>query len=91
MATVRRAHFKELQLCADAAPEGVAVHGEVRTSFRLDTDGIPRCVEAPGAAVHEEVVRCVLSVYRTFRFPAPKNGSVRITDGIELTRTEEDE
>jgi hypothetical protein len=91
IATVRRAHFKELQACADAAPDGVAVHGEIRTRFRLDPDGVPRCVEAPSTALHEEVVRCVLSVYRTFRFPVPKNGSVLVTDGIELTRTEDDD
>lgn len=92
VAEVRKKHWSELEACAEAAPEGESVSGEIRTMFRLDPDGVPRCVEAPGAPSNmQEVVRCVLSVYRTFRFPKPKNGSVRVTDGIHLQVSHEDE
>ncbi len=92
VADVRKAHWKQLEACAEAAPPGENVHGEVRTQFRLDPDGVPRCVEAPGASISQvDVVRCVISVYRTFRFPPPKNGSVRVTDGIQLDVSHEDE
>ncbi len=92
VAEVRKAHWKQLEACAEAAPPGENVHGEVRTQFRLDPDGVPRCVEAPGASITQvDVVRCVISVYRTFRFPPPKNGSVRVTDGIQLDVSHEDE
>jgi hypothetical protein len=90
IADVRRAHWNQLLECAKAADEKVS--GEIRTSFRLDPDGVPRCVEAPGAGVpNKDVVNCVVAVYRTFRFPPPKNGSVRVTDGIRLDVTEEDD
>jgi hypothetical protein len=92
IADVRKKHWSELEACAEAAPEGEPLSGEIRTSFRLDPDGVPRCVEAPGApSAMQEVVRCVLAVYRTFRFPKPKNGSVRVTDGIHLQVSQEDE
>lgn len=92
VADVRKAHWKQLEACAEAAPPGENVHGEIRTQFRLDPDGVPRCVEAPGSSVSQiDVVRCVISVYRTFRFPKPKNGSVRVTDGIQLDVSHEDE
>jgi len=92
VAEVRKKHWSELEACAEAAPEGEAVSGEIRTQFRLDPDGVPRCVEAPGAPDSmKEVVRCVLSVYRTFRFPKPKGGSVHVTDGIHLQVSHEDE
>jgi hypothetical protein len=92
VAEVRRKHWDQLKACAEAAPEGEAFHGEIRTSFRLDPDGVPRCVEAPGASItHREVVNCVLAIYRSFRFPAPKNGSVRISDGIHLDVSHDDE
>lgn len=92
VAEVRKAHWKQLEACAEAAPAGENVHGEIRTQFRLDPDGVPRCVEAPGSSVSQvDVVRCVISVYRTFRFPKPKNGSVRVTDGIQLDVSHEDE
>jgi hypothetical protein len=91
IADVRKKHWDRLKACADAAGEE-HVSGEIRTTFRLDPDGIPRCVEAPGAAVtNKEVVNCVVAVYRSFRFPAPKNGSVRVTDGIKFDTTVEDE
>lgn len=89
---VRKAHWSQLLACAEAAPPGEDVSGEVRTSFRLDPDGVPRCVEAPGSSMaHKDVVNCVVSVYRSFRFPPPKNGSVRVTDGIHLDVAHEDE
>lgn len=92
IAEVRKKHWSDLEACAHAAPEGTNVAGEIRTSFRLDPDGVPRCVEVqlvPSGM--EEVVRCVISRYRTFRFPKPKNGSVRVTDGIHLQVSNEDE
>lgn len=92
IAEVRKKHWSELEACAHAIPEGETVSGEIRTSFRLDPDGVPRCVEAPGApSSMQEVVRCVIAVYRTLRFPKPKNGSVRVTDGIQLQVSHEDE
>lgn len=93
IAEVRKANWAKLEQCAEAAPPGVNVSGEIRTMFRLDQDGVPRCVEAPGApdGDMEDVVRCVISVYRTFRFPKPKNGSVRVTDGIQLHVSHEEE
>jgi hypothetical protein len=91
IADVRKKHWDRLKACADAAGDE-KVSGEIRTTFRLDPDGVPRCVEAPGAAVtNKEVVNCVVAVYRSFRFPAPKNGSVRVTDGIKFDTTEEDD
>ena len=93
IAEVRKANWSKLEACAEAAPPGVNVSGEIRTMFRLDSDGVPRCVEAPGApdGDMEDVVRCVISVYRTFRFPKPKGGSVRVTDGIHLHVEHEEE
>jgi hypothetical protein len=92
VAEVRKKNWSRLEACAEAAPEGQDLSGEIRTSFRLDQDGVPRCVEAPGApSTMEDVVRCVISVYRTFRFPAPKNGSVRVTDGIHLSVSHDEE
>lgn len=92
IAEVRKKNWDRLHACAEAAPEGVSVSGEIRTTFRLDPDGVPRCVEAPGAPSNmEEVVRCVISVYRTFRFPGPKGGSLRVTDGIHLQVSHEEE
>jgi len=93
VAEVRKKHWSDLEKCAEAAPAGENVSGEIRTSFRLDPDGVPRCVEAPGApgGAMEDVVRCVVSVYRTFRFPKPKNGSIRVTDGIHLHVSHDEE
>lgn len=92
VADVRQKHWDELKACANAAPEGEPLSGEVRTTFRLDPDGVPRCVEAPGSSMaNKDVVNCVVQVYRSFRFPPPKNGSVRITDGIRLDVSQEDE
>jgi len=93
MSEVRQAHWDKLKACADAAPAGENVSGEIRTTFRLDPDGVPRCVEAPGSSMaNDEIIRCVISVYRTFRFKkTPKNGSVRITDGIHLDVNEDDD
>ena len=68
------------------------VHGEVLVSFRLDPDGVPRCVEAPGSSMtNDDVVNCVIAVYRTFHYPPPQNGSVRVTDGIEFDVSESDD
>jgi hypothetical protein len=92
VADVRRKHWKELVACADEAPAGENVSGEIVTSFRLDPDGVPRCVEAPGAPDSlRPVVNCVVYVYRSFRFPPPKNGSIRISDGIRLDVSHTDE
>lgn len=92
VAEVRKKNWAQLEACANASPEGQAVSGEIRTSFRLDSDGVPRCVEVPITPNGmEEVVRCVISVYRSFRFPKPKNGSVHVTDGIHLQVSHEDE
>ncbi len=92
IADVRKAHWKQLEACAEAAAPGENVHSEVRTHFRLDPDGVPRCVEVPASSAPVDVVRWVISVYRTFRFsPGPKNGSVRVTDGIRLEVSHEDE
>ena len=90
---VRKANWSKLEQCAEAAPPGENVSGEIRTQFRLDPDGVPRCVEAPGApgGAMEDVVRCVIATYRTFRFPKPKNGSVRVTDGIHLHVSHDEE
>ena len=68
------------------------VHGEVLVSFRLDPDGVPRCVEAPGSSMtNEDVINCVIAVYRTFHYPAPQNGSVHVTDGIAFDVSETDD
>lgn len=85
IAEVRKKHWDELEKCAEEAPPGENVSGEIRTTFRLDPDGVPRCVEAPmpSPAMHG-VVNCVVAMYRNFRFPKPKGGSVRVTDGIHL-------
>ena len=85
VAAVRKKHWAELEKCADEAPPGENVSAEIRTTFRLDPDGVPRCVEAPGSppSMHG-VVNCVVAVYRNFRFPGPKGGSIRVTDGIHL-------
>lgn len=92
VADLRKAHWKQFEACAEAAPTGQNVNGEIRTQFRLDPDGVPRCVEAPGSSAPLDVVRCVLLVYRSFRFsPGPKNGSIRVTDGIHLDVSHEDE
>lgn len=93
IAEVRKKHWSELEKCAEAAPPGENVSGEIRTSFRLDPDGVPRCVEAPGApgGAMEDVVRCVVATYRNFRFAKPKGGSVRVTDGIHLHVSHDDE
>ncbi len=93
MAGVRQAHWDKLKACADAAPPGENLSGEIRTTFRLDPDGVPRCVEAPGSSMsNQDVVNCVVAVYRTFRFSTkPKNGSVRITDGIRLDVKHDDD
>jgi hypothetical protein len=92
VAEVRKKHWDDLEKCAEEAPPGENVSGEIRTTFRLDPDGIPRCVEAPGAppSMHG-VVNCVVAMYRNFRFPKPKNGSVRISDGIHLHVSHEEE
>ena len=80
---VRRANWTKLLACASDAGEDV--HGEVSTSFRLDADGVPRCVEAPGSSLaNQDVLWCVLSVYRTFRFTPPNGGSLRVTDTIRF-------
>jgi hypothetical protein len=68
------------------------VHGEVLVSFRLDPDGVPRCVEAPGSSMNnDDVINCVIAVYRTFHYPSPQNGSVHVTDGIEFDVSETDD
>lgn len=86
---VHRDSWDKLKHCADGQSD---IHGEVRVSFRLDPDGVPRCVEAPGSSLaNEDVVNCVISVYRTFHYPSPKNGSVRVTDGIGFDETEDDD
>jgi hypothetical protein len=85
IADERKKHWDDLEKCAEEAPAGENVSGEIRTTFRLDPDGVPRCVEAPGAppSMHA-VVNCVVAMYRNFRFPKPKGGSIRVTDGIHL-------
>lgn len=86
---VHKAGWDKLKQCVDDVND---VHGEVRVQFRLDPDGTPRCVEAPGSSMdNEEVVKCVIAVYRTFHYPSPKNGSVRVTDGIEFDVSEGDD
>jgi hypothetical protein len=86
---VHKAGWDKLKQCVDDVND---VHGEVRVQFRLDPDGTPRCVEAPGSSMdNEEVIKCVIAVYRTFHYPSPKNGSVRVTDGIEFDVSEGDE
>ena len=86
---VHKAGWDKLKQCVDDVSD---VHGEVRVQFRLDPDGVPRCVEAPGSSMdNEEVVKCVVAVYRTFHYPSPKNGSVRVTDGIQFDVSEGDE
>ena len=86
---VHKAGWDKLKQCVDDLND---VHGEVRVQFRLDPDGVPRCVEAPGSSMdNEEVIKCVISVYRTFHYPSPKNGSVRVTDGIEFDVSESDD
>jgi hypothetical protein len=93
VAEERKKHWEQLEACAEAAPPGENVSGEIRTSFRLDPDGVPRCVEVPTSPPPgmEDVVRCVVSVYRSFRFPKPKGGSVQVTDGIHLHVAHEEE
>ena len=86
---VHKAGWDRLKQCVDDVND---VHGEVRIQFRLDPDGIPRCVEAPGSSMdNEEVIKCVIAVYRTFHYPSPKNGSVRVTDGIAFDVSEDDD
>lgn len=92
IAEVRKKHWDDLEKCADEAPPGENVSGEIRTTFRLDPDGVPRCVEAPGAppSMHG-VANCVVAMYRNMRFPKPKGGSVRVSDGIHLNVAHEEE
>lgn len=91
-AVVTKVHqdgWDRLKHCVDDKED---VHGEVRVSFRLDPDGVPRCVEAPGSSVvDDDIVNCVIAVYRSFHYPSPQNGSVRITDGIAFDVQEADE
>ena len=59
--------------------------------FRLDADGVPRCVEPTGGTeVDEDVVRCVLATYRTFAYPKPRGGSKWITDSLRFETSEDD-
>lgn len=85
---VRTTGWPQLKACVEHADN---IYGEMRTHFRLDPDGVPRCVESLGSSMfNQDVVRCVLAAYRTFRFPAPQHGSVRITDGIRFEHVEEE-
>lgn len=89
VAKVHQDGWAKLKQCVANADD---VHGEVRVSFRLDPDGVPRCVEAPGSSLaDDEIVHCVIAVYRTFHYPSPQNGSVRVTDGIAFDVSEEEE
>lgn len=83
---VKQEGWDKLKHCVDDVDD---VHGEIRVSFRLDPDGVPRCVEAPGSSMtNDDVINCVISVYRTFHYPSPQNGSVHVTDGIEFDVSE---
>ena len=89
VAKVHQDGWDKLKRCVADVEE---VHGEVLVSFRLDPDGVPRCVEAPGSSMtNEDVINCVVGVYRTFHYPSPQNGSVHVTDGIEFDVTEADD
>lgn len=89
VAKVHQDGWDKLKRCVDDVSD---VHGEVLVSFRLDPDGVPRCVEAPGSSMaDDDVINCVIAVYRTFHYPPPKNGSVHVTDGIEFDVSESDD
>ena len=57
-------------------------------NFQPQYDGIGYRVIARWGG---DAIRCVIAVYRTFRFPSPKNGSVRVTDGLRFEVSDEDD
>jgi outer membrane biosynthesis protein TonB len=88
---VKQKNWERLQRCIQDLPEDAEIRGQINVKFRLDPDGVPRCVEATGGtAVDEEVVRCVLATYRTFAYPKPRSGSKWITDSLRFETTEDD-
>jgi len=91
VAKVHQDGWEKLKRCVADVDD---VHGEVLVSFRLDPDGVPRCVEAPGSSMtNDDVINCVIAVYRTFHYPSPQNGSVHVTDGIafDVSESEDDD
>ena len=89
LAEVRKKNWDRLKSCVDGLDD---VHGDVNTSFRLDPDGTAHCVDAPGSSMdNEDVVLCVIAMYRTFHYPSPKGGSVRVSDGLRFDVSEDDE
>ncbi len=88
---VKQKNWERLQRCIQDLPEDTDIRGQINVKFRLDSDGVPRCVEPTGGTeVDEEVVRCVLATYRTFAYPKPRGGSKWITDSLRFETTQED-
>jgi outer membrane biosynthesis protein TonB len=88
---VKQKNWDRLQRCIQDLPEDTDIRGQINVKFRLDSDGVPRCVEPTGGTeVDEEVVRCVLATYRTFAYPKPRGGSKWITDSLRFETTQED-
>lgn len=88
---VKQKNWARLQRCIEDLPEDATIHGQINVKFRLDSDGVPRCVEPTGGTeVDEEVVRCVLATYRTFAYPKPRGGSKWITDSLRFETSQED-
>jgi hypothetical protein len=88
---VRRKNWDRLAKCADEATAEENLDGEIRIRFRLDSDGVPRCVENAGSTLsNEEVIRCVIATYRTFQYPSP-TGTVYITESFRLEKSDDDD
>jgi hypothetical protein len=88
---VKQKNWDRLQRCIQDLPEDTDIRGQINVKFRLDSDGVPRCVEPTGGTeVDEDVVRCVLATYRTFAYPKPRGGSKWITDSLRFETSEDD-
>lgn len=88
---IKQKNWERLRRCIQDLPEDAEIHGQINVKFRLDPDGVPRCVEPTGGtSVDEEVVRCVLATYRTFAYPKPRGGSKWITDSLRFETSEEE-
>lgn len=88
---VKQKNWERLQRCIQDLPEDTDIRGQINVKFRLDSDGVPRCVEPTGGTeVDEEVVRCVLATYRTFAYPKPRGGSKWITDSLRFETSQDD-
>jgi hypothetical protein len=85
-AVIKGAPSKQVQTCYERGLKGNnLLQGSMQVELVIGASGAVRAVDVSGTLRDRQVYSCVKRVARTWRFPAPEGGCVRINAPFQMT------